>query len=138
VKAVWRQQVLDKARDMQRYVLDLNEWRNSLKEDVAQIRATTIEATQGVAQSQQQQEANAQLSAQQSTVGFTIEAINNHIQRNHHPCSMLLQEFKNAFLFKNRHLLFIECKNPADTDKVSSSAEFLNKPEDGLVGKEVP
>jgi len=49
VKAVWRQQVLDKARDMQRYVLDLNEWRNSLKEDVAQIRATTIEATQGFA-----------------------------------------------------------------------------------------
>lgn len=59
VKAVWRQQVLEKAIDMQRYVLNLEEWRNSLREDVAHIRATTIEATQGIAQSQQEQEANA-------------------------------------------------------------------------------
>jgi len=50
---------------------------------------------------------------------------------------MLLQEFKNAFLFKNRHLLFVECKNPSIVSPPTKS-ELITHPEEGLVAKEVP
>jgi hypothetical protein len=36
------------------------------------------------------------------------------MEKDLHPVGMLLEEFKKAFLFKNRHLLFIECKNPSE------------------------
>ena len=57
-----------------------------------------------------------------------------------HPCGILLAEFKNAFLFGNRQLLFVECRNPsADSTPLISSApdSHTTKPEDGLVAKEV-
>jgi hypothetical protein len=52
---------------------------------------------------------------------------------------MLLSEFKNAFLFGNRHLLFVECRNPTETTPLLNSAteSTPKKPEDGLIAKEV-
>ena len=60
MKAVWKQPLLDKARDMQRYILRENEWRDDLRQEVEQIRANATEANRGEYQSQQQQEASAQ------------------------------------------------------------------------------
>ena len=40
-----------------------------------------------------------------------------------HPVGMLLEEFKNVFLHKNRHLLFVECKNPNEASPTTLLAE---------------
>lgn len=60
-----------------------------------------------------QSEAKLAQSSHQNGIGAHIEVFNSHVMHELHPCGMLLAEFKNAFLFGNRHLLFIECRNPS-------------------------
>jgi hypothetical protein len=51
---------------------------------------------------------------------------------------MLLAEFKNAFLYGNRHLLFVEVRHPTEVTPLPQTPDTnSSKPEEGLVAKEV-
>ena len=45
---------------------------------------------------------------------YDLKVIKDHLMNNNHPIKILMKEFTNALIYKNRHLLFTE-KNPYAT-----------------------
>lgn len=137
-QAVWRNRMLKKAQDLRRYICELQTWRDQLESDIKMFKHMSGMSNSVLDKPETAQEQDIKLTQaiQQSGIPFHIEAISSHVMQELHPCGLLLQEFKNAFLMKNRHLLFIECRNPIDGSPAPES-ELLTRPEDGLIGREV-
>ena len=112
--------MLRKTNELNNYVLDRDRWINQLEENTKELKSKA--------------DPN---SDQQSCLAYTIEAISSHLKNNdQHPIQIILSEFKLRFLFNNRHLLFVECKNPQNQSEFIQP--LLINSGSGIIGKQLP